>query len=109
MSGAELGFIIWAVVGLVIIGIGIKAIFSKKAVGFWANVKTVSVKDVRGYNRATGLLFIGYGIVFILLGTPLLCGQNSPFILLSAIGVMFASIALMVIYSQVITKKFGVE
>jgi hypothetical protein len=109
MSGAEMGFIIWAVVGLVIIGIGIKDIFSKKAVGFWANVETVSVKDIKGYNRATGLLLIGYGIIFILLGTPLLCGQNSPFILLSVLGVMFATIALMVIYSQVITKKYGVK
>ncbi|SFQ12709.1 hypothetical protein SAMN02910358_00770 [Lachnospiraceae bacterium XBB1006] len=109
MSGAEIGFIIWAVVGLVIIGIGIKDIFSKKAAGFWANVETVSVKDIKGYNRATGLLFIGYGIIFILLGTPLLCGQNSPFILLSVLGVMFATIALMVIYSQVITKKYGVK
>lgn len=28
-----------------------------KAVGFWANIKTFTVNDVKGYNHATGKLF----------------------------------------------------
>ncbi len=44
--------------------------FSKNPVGFWANTETIKVKDAKGYNRATGRLFIIYGIVFIILGIP---------------------------------------
>lgn len=35
------GFVIWALVGAVIIGIGIRDLFAKKPVGFWANVETI--------------------------------------------------------------------
>ena len=67
MSGNMIGFIIWVIVALIIIGIGIHACFSKKeaAFGFWANVKQFPVKDIRAYNRATGKLFIIYGLIFL--------------------------------------------
>ena len=106
MSGAIIGFIGWTVVGFIIICIGIIAFFSKKAVGFWANIKAISVKDIKGYNHATGKLFICYGIIFVFLGIPLLIGQNNPYILLSIFGVMIETIATMTIYSLVITKKY---
>lgn len=80
--------------------------FSKKAVGFWANINTFPVKDIKKYNHATGVLFICYGIIFALLGMPLLSGQNSPYIILSILGVMFETIAVMAIYSLFITKKY---
>ena len=63
-----IGFVIWSLFGVFIIGLGIKDMFSKNLVGFWANTETIKVKDVKGYNRATGRLFIIYGIVFIILG-----------------------------------------
>ena len=50
--------------------------FSKNPVGFWANTETIKVKDVKDYNRASGLLFIIYGIIFVILGIPLLEGQK---------------------------------
>lgn len=100
------GFIIWAVVGVVITVLGICDLFAKKPVGFWANVETMKVNDVKGYNRATGILFIVYGVVFILLGLPILGGQNTPLILLSAVGVMFETIVIMVIYSVCIVNKY---
>ena len=103
------GFVIWALVGALIIVIGIKDLFAKKPVGFWANIETMKVSDVKGYNRATGILFMVYSIVFILLGLPLLGGQNTPFILLSIIGVMFETIIIMTIYSICIVKKYNVD
>lgn len=106
MEGRIFGFIIWAIVGCIIIGIGISAIFSKKAVGFWANIKTFPVNDIKKYNCATGSLLIIYGVIFIVLGIPLLSGQNSPYILLSVLGVMIETIATMGIYSLVITEKY---
>lgn len=106
MDGALIGFIIWAIIGCIMVGIGISAFFSKKAVGFWANVKPFPVKDVKKYNRATGKLFVLYGVILIVLGTPLLDGQNFPYIMFSVLGIMFATIAMMAIYSLVITKKY---
>ena len=106
MNGAVIGFIIWVIVGIIIIGIGVCAFFSKKAVGFWANIKPIVVRDIKGYNYATGKLFIAYGIIFIVLGLPLLSGQNSPLIILSALGVMLETIITMVVYSLCIEKKY---
>ncbi len=109
MEEGIIGFVIWAIVGCVMIGIGISAFFSKKTVGFWANIKTIQVNDIKGYNRATGKLFVVYGVIFILLGLPLLDGQNSPLILLSVLGVLIETIAIMAIYSVSITKKYEVK
>ncbi len=106
MDGGTIGFIGWALFGCFMIGLGISAFFKKKAVGFWANIKTFQVNDLKGYNRATGKLFIIYGVIFIILGIPLLSGQNSPYILLSILGVMMETIAIMAIYSLYITKKY---
>ena len=79
--------------------------FSKNPVGFWANTETIKVKDVKGYNRASGLLFIIYGIIFVILGIPLLEGQNTPYVLLSVIGVMVETIVIMAAYSLFIVKS----
>lgn len=49
-------------------------------------------------------MFIIYGIVFVILGIPLLEGQNTSYILLSVIGVMVETIAIMVVYSLGIVK-----
>lgn len=106
MNSGMIGYIIWAIVGCIMIGIGISAFFSKKPVGFWANVETAPVKDIKKYNCATGKLFIIYGVIFNVLGIPLLDGQNSPYILFSVLGVMAETIALMAIYSLYITKKY---
>lgn len=51
-------------------------------------------------------LFVGFGIVFILLSLPLLSGQNSALILLSAFGVITEAIILMAICTLVIEKKY---
>ena len=106
MDGKIIGFIVWAIVGCFIIGIGISAFFSKKAVGFWANIKAEPINDIKNYNYAMGKLFIVYGVIFILLGTPLLSGQNSPFILLSVVGIMIETIVTMAIYTLIIVKKY---
>ena len=108
MTETTLAFIIWSAVGLLFIIMGIYAFFSKKSqpMGFWANAKMFEVTDVRKYNAAVGKLFIGFGIVFILLGLPLLAGQNSALIILSGFGVMAETIIIMAIYTIVIEKKY---
>ena len=82
---------------------------SKKAkpFGFWANAEMAPIEDVKGYNRALGILWCAYGILFTLIGAPLLKGQNSGLIILSILGVMFISIAAMVVYVVGIEPKYG--
>lgn len=112
MSGGMLGFIFWELVSVCVIGSGFYLIFSKrdKAVGFWAGAKKEPrVSDVRGYNRACGKLWLGYGIVLSLLGSFLLTGQNTAGAIFTVLGTCWASIALAVIYSVVISKKYDVS
>ena len=61
-----IGFVIWSLLGVFIIGLGIKDMFS----------------------------------------IPLLEGQNTPYVLLSVIGVMVETIVIMAAYSLVIVKKY---
>ena len=101
-------FMIWAICGAAFIVLGIYDSLSKREVafGFWANAETFPVTDVKAYNKAVGKLFCVFGIVFIILGIPLLGEQNSPLILLSIVGTMFEVIAAMVVYVTVVEKKY---
>lgn len=103
-----LAFIIWAMLGAGFIGLGIYNILSKrdKPAGFWANAKTLPMEDVSGYNKAVGKMWCVFGGVLILLGLPLLDGQNSPWIMISILGVMAESIVAMAVYTTVIEKKY---
>ncbi len=108
MEGMMLAFIIWGILGCFFIGMGMYDMLSKKEVpfGFWANAETLPMENVKAYNRALGLLWIVYGVVFILLGIPLLQGQNSAGILITLLGTMFEAIAAMAVYVVVIEKKY---
>ena len=41
MTGNMIGFVIWAMVGVIIISLGIRAYLSGKVAGFWANIKSI--------------------------------------------------------------------
>ena len=100
-----IAFIIWAAVGCMFVGIGISCFLAKKATGFWANAKMFEVTDVKTYNHAMGKLWCIFGVVFIALGLPLLSGQ-SLLIGVALIGVIVEVLALMIIYTLVIEKKY---
>lgn len=100
-------FFLWLIVSFFLIGFGIYAFFAKKAVGFWANAEMFPVTDIRAYNHAVGILLCIFGIIFALLGLPLLGEQNSPYIIIiTVLGAMIETIAVMVIYVTVIEKKY---
>ena len=106
MDGAVLGFIIWLLCGSFFIGLGIYSLFSKKSMGFWAGEEVVGVTDVKKYNSAMAKLYFAYGAGMILLGIPLLDGQNSAGIVISILGIMFESILAMAVYLVVIERKY---
>ena len=100
------GFIPWVLMGCVFIGLGVRCFFSKVPVGFWANSRMFEVTDTGKYNCAMGKLWCVFGILFVLLGIPMLADQNSPFILLSILGSLIWAVSFMAVYELVIRKKY---
>ena len=99
------GFVIWSAVFLVLLGIGIRAWKSDKAVGFYSGIKPPEVTDVRKYNHAVAVLWFVYACLFEGLGIPFLfLRQNAVGFLWVAPGVVIISIALMIIYNRILRK-----
>ena len=86
--------------------LGIFSFVSKKPIGFWANAEMFQVTDIKRYNKAMCKLFCIMGVIFIILGLPLLWEEAVLWILLSCLGVMIEVIVAMVIYITVIEKKY---
>ena len=99
------GFVIWSMVSLVLLGIGIWAWKSDKAVGFYTGVNPPEVNDVQKYNKAVAVLWFAYTVLFELLGLPLLLlKQNSAGFLWCLAGVPVITIALMIVYNRILAK-----
>jgi len=49
---------------------------------------------------------IAFAVVFMLLGLPLLAGDNSPLIVITLLGSLAEIVALMAVYVLVIEKKY---
>lgn len=56
-----IGFVIWSLLGVFIIGLGIKDMFSKNPVGFWANTETIKVKML----KVTIVIIAAYSLVIV--------------------------------------------
>ncbi|NBJ98860.1 hypothetical protein D5282_16425 [bacterium 1xD8-48] len=108
MRAGLLAFVIWLLCGLLFTARGIYCMYAKKEIpfGFWANANTAPVSNVAAYNRALGKLFTVAGIVFILLGLPLLQGQNKAGVIISILGTMVECIVLMAVYTVKIEGKY---
>ena len=110
MTGRMIGCGCYVLLGCCIIFFGIRLMTVKrdKPIGFWANVEQLpKVNDINGYNRAVGKLWCAYGVAIALLGLSLLGGVLG--VILTILGTCWVSIALMVIYSVVIVKKYEVK
>lgn len=108
MEGRLMAFVIWTIIGVLFIIMGIYDMKSKetKPFGFWANADVILVEDVKGYNRALGRLWCVYGVLFTLIGLPLLDEQNTGLIIIPILGAMFISIAAMMVYVVGIESKY---
>ena len=101
-----IAFIIWCLISCIFIGIGISCLFSKKPTGFWANAEAPEVTDIKKYNKAMCKLWCAFGIIMMLLGIPLLDGQNSPLVFITVFGILLEIVGLMIVYVLVIEKKY---
>lgn len=108
MTEGLVAFIIWVLVSLIFVAIGIYDLRAKEVVGFWSGGKKplVEEENLRAYNRAVGILWLVYAVILILLGIPLLAGDNSPLIVITLLGSLAEVVALMAVYVLVIEKKY---
>ena len=110
MEERWIAFIIWAAIGVLFIVMGIYDFNSKKSkpFGFWANAEVAPIEDVKGYNRALGILWCVYGVLFTLMGLPLLIldEQNAGLIIIPVLGAMLISIVAMAMYTVGIESRY---
>ena len=100
-----IGFVIWTLVCLCMIGVGIWAWRSEKPVGFFTGSTPPKVKDTKKYNHAVAILWFVYGILLELIGLPFLfLKQNSAGFVPVYLGAIVLTIALPVAYT-IIEKK----
>jgi len=66
------------------------------------------MENVKGYNNAMGKLWCTFSVIFILLGLPLLAGQNSALVMISILGIVFEMIGTMIVYLH-IEEKYRVK
>lgn len=97
--------VIFLAVGALCAAIGAAAWRSKTARRVWSNCsKEIAVTDVAAFNRAQGIVWILYGAWIAVCGLPMLAGQNSPLAMLSLLGVVFGTIAMILAQIRVEIK-----
>lgn len=108
VEGRMIAFIIVCVLGGMFLYLAVRTWSAKspRPMGFWANAEMFEVSDVEKYNLAMAKLFGAFGTGLIVLGLPLLAGQNTAWAVLFIVGVMIESITAMVVYVLVIEKRY---
>ena len=114
MSEMAIAYLIWLACALLFVVLGVIDIANAskgKVFGFY-NIspppKAESLTDVVAYNRAVGKLFIASGLIFALIGLPLLlAGDNAAIIVLvGTLGSIAWVISMVLAYELIIMKKY---
>jgi len=86
-------------------GIGIFAWKSKKPMWFWAGstVKEYEISDIPAYNRANGIMWIAYSLVFWI-STWIGCWNESVGGILLAVGCVLGIPVLVIAYKRIYKK-----
>lgn len=108
MHGTSAAAFVVTLLGLGFACLGLWEILSHRETpfGFWANVKTSPVRDVKGYNRALGRLWLGFGLYLLLLELPLVFLQSALGAVIFILGMVFGALGLMLYYVLHIEPKY---
>ena len=100
--------ITWLCGGL-FIGIGITALKMKTPIHFWSGtkVKKEEVTDVKAYNKANGIMWLTYGLMYILSGLAGIYGTATGAVLLVITN--FPGLLIIVIVYAQIEKKYRIK
>lgn len=100
-----MAFIIWTIISIVFVYIGITTRKSSIPVNLFTFSDVPKVNDVKGYNRAVSNLWLVFTVLFEMIGISLLfIKQNSPFVVLIVLGVVFLVIGMMIVYTKIDSK-----
>ena len=100
-----MGFFIWTLITLIFVYIGITIRKSNIPVNLFTFGDAPKVNDIKRYNKAVSNLWLVFTILFEMIGISLLfIKQNSPFIILIVLGVVFLVIGMMVTYTKIESK-----
>lgn len=107
ISGAVLGFC-----ALLMFGIGISQIKSKKPVGFYSGVNPPDEKeisDVNTWNKKHGAMWILYGMCIVLAWVCGLIIGNSLLLLIPYLICLLLPIPFMALYHHKLVKKYYIK
>lgn len=100
-----MGFFIWTLITLIFVYIGITIRKSNIPVNLFTFGDEPKVNDIKRYNKAVSNLWLVFTILFEMIGISLLfIKQNSPFIILIVLGVVFLVIGMMVMHTKIESK-----
>lgn len=103
-----IGFVVWSIVAVILLGIGISCRKSEEAVGFFTFVKPPVVNDVERYNHALSILWMVAAGIFEVIGIPFLfLEQNSSLFVPVIFAVIIWVIAMMIVYGRIEGKYKG--
>lgn len=100
-----MGFFIWTLITLIFVYISITICKSNIPVNLFTFGDAPKVNDIKRYNKAVSNLWLVFTILFEMIGISLLfIKQNSPFIILIVLGVVFLVIGIMLAYTKIESK-----
>lgn len=100
-----MGFILWTLITLIFVYIGITTRKSNIPVNLFTFGDAPKVNDIKRYNKAVSNLWLVFTLLFEMIGISLLfIKQNSPFVVLIVLGVVFLVIGMMVAYIKIESK-----
>ena len=100
-----IGFIVWSAVALFLLLLAALTWRAKKPAGFFAGIRPPKIRDVRRYNRALALLWVGYALLFELLGLPFLfIHQNKALMAVPLLGIPMVSLGLVAAYHVILSR-----
>lgn len=106
MKEAIVFMVILSFVGIIFISIGIYALNKKNPIHFWSGtkVKAEEIKDIKSYNRANGIMWILFGLSFILSGLlGLILNVNIAGLAVS-INSFVGLIIIVIVYNRIYNK-----
>ncbi len=103
--------IFWELAGLIFLMIGLYDYLThrNRTVGLFSNLNRPVVTDVHAYNQAVGKLWITFFLLFEVLGTVILFGNDRWILYITILGTCIASLLLILIYRIMILRRYRVK
>lgn len=104
-----MGFVIFALVAVFMIGIGIVQLRSKKPVAFYSGEKPPKAEDltdVAAWNKKHGLMWIVYGIIILFSYFAGVVIGDSVWVVVPMVGGVMVPVPFMIWYHNQLRKKY---